>query len=194
MKNILYIIAAVILAATACKSEEGYSGYTIVPLRENERPVVDEETGEVLEDHLEVPRDLVGHIFLNVEGTHWRPLSLADAEHGVLSDTVGGEHKMLYADGTFTQEPDGQIFIGNFQGGARHFLVLCDRESRAYAWRELRTVGHAGTVFLNVLFQPWRLRNTEAATYTDRGWTMANPLRAPDLPEPPEPQVGTATS
>lgn len=184
MKNILRSVVVVCMIANVvwgCKSEEGFSGYMILPLRENVEPAPETESV------YETPNDLIVHIFMDVEGTGWRAMSFEDAQAGILTDTVGGIRETLDPNASFTQNADGNIELGSFQGGRRHFLIACDRQSGSYAWRELRTAGNAGTIFLSLIFRPWRLRENAAATYTEFAWTMANPIRVPDPVEPVEP-------
>lgn len=182
MRNIWHNIVvaaavALVFAAPACKTEEGNSIYEIVPLREKTRPETDGKSD------YDVPRELIAHIFLDVKGANWKPLSYEDALAGVLSDTVSDPHQTLYADATFAQDDNGNLLVGDLQGGRRHYLIAVDEEDTIYAWRELSTVGDAGTIYLNIYFRPWREAKTPAATYTETGWTIVNKYVVPDEEE-----------
>lgn len=179
MKNIWHniVVATVVtlvFAAPACKTEAGNSIYEIVPLREKTQPATDGESD------YDVPRELTAHIFLDVEGANWKPLSYGDALAGVLSDTVSDPHRTLHADATFGQEDNGNLPVGDLQGGRRHYLVAVDGEDTIYAWRELNTVGDAGTIYLSIYFRPWKEPKTPATTYTETGWIMVNKYVAPN--------------
>ncbi len=157
---------AAIFAAHACKTEAGDSTYMITPLREKEQPA------EGAESVLDVPTEVVAHIFMDVEGANWKPLSYADALAGVLSDTISEVRGTLNADATFEQREDGSLLMGALQGERRHYIVVCDKEDEVYGWRELRTVGDAGTIYLGLYFRPWREPTTPTQTFDDTGWKM----------------------
>ena len=186
MKNIRHItIIAITLAAIftvpACKSEVGESVYVITPLREKEPA---EEGGE---DVYDIPQQVTAHIFMDVEGTKWKPLSYEDAVQGVLSDTISEVHMTLNANATFQQREDGSLLLGSLQGERRHYLVVYDKEDEIYAWRELKPAADAGTIYLSIYFRPWRNPKTPTTTYTETGWTILNKYVAPE-PEPdPDP-------
>lgn len=179
----IIVIAAltVTLVLPACETEVGESMYQITPLREREPA----EEGE--EDVYDVPMDMVAHLFMDVEGANWKVLSYEDAVQGVLSDTISEVHATLSSDATFEQQEDGSLLLGALQGERRHYIVVCNREDEIYAWRELKTVADAGTIYLTLYFRPWRERKTLATTYTETGWTMVNKLEEEEEEEEEDP-------
>ncbi len=173
--NIVIVAAlAAALALPACDSEARESIYQITPLRELEQPEAEQESV------LDVPRQVVAHIFMDVEGSSWKPLSYEDALLGVLSDTISEVHGTLQADITFEQDENGNLLLGSLQGERRHYLVACDKEDEIYAWRELRTMADAGTIYLSIYFRPWKEQKTPTSTYSDTGWTMVNKYVEPE--------------
>ena len=193
MRNILHTVIALTTVAfalglPACTTDEGASVYVIAPLREAEEPPKPTEGQEPEPGKLEVPENVIAHIFMDVEGSGWRPMNFEEARDGILRDTTGGKNDELTATASFTQDGEGSLTLGSLDGGKRrHYLVICDQDKTVYAWRELKPAGDAGTIYLSVYFRPWKTRVTENSSYTEEGWTMINPLKKPETPEPETP-------
>lgn len=172
MKSIVHIVLitgvlAMVFGAPGCSSEGEETLYCIEPYLQAEN---DGETT--------VATGVVAHIFFDLEGKNWKPVSYEEALDGIVRDTIAGPDERAEATVKAIAQEGALVPLGYFGDAQQLFIVACDTENEVYAWRTLKTAENAGTVYMTLYFRPWQERAKVTATYTETGWTMVNKMKA----------------
>lgn len=124
---------------------------------------------------------VVGYAFY-ADTSGYYVASYDDAEAGRLTALDEGGAPKIF-DLKAEQGADGRLRLGPIVRQPV-LVVLCDTESRIYAWRQIPVEADLPEILVNVRFRPWKTERE----YVEARWTMVNETPPGSDPEPdPEP-------
>lgn len=173
MRKITVIIfaAALVAALSACQKVELDCLLRIKPY------VQQADMGEVT-----AATQTIAYVFY-ADSSQWAVKDYASAEAGVLTSRTGSGTKSFDMK-ALPKEAGSLLFERNITS-APAIIVVCDTESKIYAWQQVAIPAGLETVTISVNFRTWK----PVSTYKEGKWFMVVEF-PPAEPQPEEEEPG----